>query len=277
MKRRRSILAYQPRRPVPWRLFDVVIVIGLYVIMPSCVATAARQWFGVEVDRVPRAVETVQPDSAHSLARVLVESPSASALLLCVAMAVVIAPMVEETLFRLVLQGWLEKNERQWRRRRRLLRAMPAGTISVILSSLLFAALHFRTAEPPADVPTLVRLIAVQAAANLLAFGLALGWLRMVAEASWTDIGIVPRKLWSDVKLGLLAFLAATIPVYAVFIAAKALLPDVAAADPIPLFLLAAVLGALYFRTHRVAPSIVLHMAFNAASVMLALWVLRAG
>ena len=39
------------------------------------------------------------------------------------------------------------------------------------------------------------------------------------------------------------------------------------APDPIPLFFLALVFGALYHRTHRIAPSLVLHMAFNATSI----------
>ena len=41
------------------------------------------------------------------------------------------------------------------------------------------------------------------------------------------------------------------------------------APDPIPLFFLALVLGTLYHRTHRIAPSLVLHMAFNATSIAL--------
>ena len=41
------------------------------------------------------------------------------------------------------------------------------------------------------------------------------------------------------------------------------------APDPIPLFFLALVLGTLYHRTHRIAPSLVLHIAFNATAIAL--------
>ncbi len=41
------------------------------------------------------------------------------------------------------------------------------------------------------------------------------------------------------------------------------------APDPVPLFFLALVFGLLYRRTHRIAPSLVLHMAFNATAVVL--------
>ena len=44
---------------------------------------------------------------------------------------------------------------------------------------------------------------------------------------------------------------------------------DIAIApDPIPLFFLALTLGYLYRRTHRIAPCVFLHMAFNATSVL---------
>ena len=41
--------------------------------------------------------------------------------------------------------------------------------------------------------------------------------------------------------------------------------------DPIPLFLLALVLGYTYQRTHRIVPSIVTHALFNGMSLF-ALW-----
>jgi membrane protease YdiL (CAAX protease family) len=48
-------------------------------------------------------------------------------------------------------------------------------------------------------------------------------------------------------------------------------LPKDVVADPIPIFFLALVLGTLYYRTHRIAASLVLHMAFNATGVAIAL------
>ena len=51
----------------------------------------------------------------------------------------------------------------------------------------------------------------------------------------------------------------------------QALLPKDMVTDPIPLLFLAVPLGTLYLRTHRIIPSITLHMAFNAAGVFMAL------
>ena len=41
--------------------------------------------------------------------------------------------------------------------------------------------------------------------------------------------------------------------------------------DPIPLFFLAVVLGYLYAKTHRLLPSIVVHMALNGLSMLMLL------
>jgi membrane protease YdiL (CAAX protease family) len=255
---------------VPWGGFDVVLALCLYFVMPAWVIQASRDWFGMNAAAMVRdgaALETI-----HPLARVLLESRSAWAIFACITMAVVIAPITEEILFRLLLQGWLEAVERRLRRRSPGLRRVAAGILSVALSSLLFAALHIRTPSPRRDVDTIVFFLCARAVANLLTVGLTMCWLRFSAGATLADLGIVPRKLAADVKLGMLAYLAVTVPVYAVMIAMTNLLPPNAVADPVPLLLLAAVLGGLYFRTHRIVPSIVLHMAFNATGVLVALW-----
>jgi membrane protease YdiL (CAAX protease family) len=270
----KSLLSYQPRRPVPWGAFDVVLVLSLYFVIPVGVAQVARDWLGIDAG-VPAQVgegEKTELDAAHPLARLLVESHSPWVIVVCIVATVVIAPITEELFFRLLLQGWLEAVERRLRRRMPQLRLVTAGVMSVGLTSLLFAALHFRTASPRLDLATLIFLVCVRAVANLVTVGLALCWVRFAAGATLADIGIVPRKLAADVKLGMLAFFVVTVPVYALMIVVKTLLPDGAVADPIPLLLLAVVLGGLYYRTHRIGPSIVLHMAFNATGVILALW-----
>ena len=43
---------------------------------------------------------------------------------------------------------------------------------------------------------------------------------------------------------------------------------NLVAPDPVPLFFFALALGYLYQRTHRLAPSVALHVAFNAIPVI---------
>jgi membrane protease YdiL (CAAX protease family) len=269
-RRGQPLAPYEPRRPVPWKVFDVVLALCLYFVMPMCVVQVACDWLSIDIALPSLIDEGVQLDTAHPLARVLLEDRSVWAILVCLVAAVVVAPVTEEMLFRLILQGWLEVVER--RLRRRMPRRLTAGFLSVVLSSGLFAALHFRVPSPRFDVETILFLIQARSVASLLTVGVVLCWLRFAAGATLADFGIVPQKFGSDLKLGLLAFVMITVPVYGLLIAVNSLLPENAIADPLPIFLLAVALGGLYCRTHRIVPSMVLHMAFNAAGVILAIW-----
>jgi membrane protease YdiL (CAAX protease family) len=73
-----------------------------------------------------------------------------------------------------------------------------------------------------------------------------------------------------DVGLGLGAALAVVPWVYVLQWGLTAALPESISPDPITLVPFAVVLGLLYYRTHRIVPSIVLHMALNATSLALA-------
>ncbi len=82
----------------------------------------------------------------------------------------VVAPIVEETLFRLVLQGWLESLETRWR----FLRRWPKlrGFWPVTVASLLFASLHFRSAKTPPPVEDVQMMLAWLATWNLITLGM---------------------------------------------------------------------------------------------------------
>ena len=184
---------------------------------------------------------------------------------------IAVAPIVEELLFRLLLQGWLESLERRIRRRLRLVRPWAAGILPVVVASVLFAVLHIRTPQPQEDLFTLVFQIGIGAAASLLVAALLAVWLRLATGATLEDFGIVPGRLASDLRLGFAAFLAVTVPVYVVWIEAERLLPRNVIPDPIAIFFLSLALGTLYYRTHRILPCIVLHVCFNTLGVALTL------
>ena len=69
---------------------------------------------------------------------------------------------------------------------------------------------------------------------------------------------------------GLLAAVAVCPPVYFLLFASSLLVPRHLAPDPIPIFFFAVALGTLYYRTHRLAAPVVLHMALNTASLAMA-------
>ena len=85
-------------------------------------------------------------------------------------------------------------------------------------------------------------------------------------------MGWRPRKLATDAKLAILALVAIVPPL---LLLQRGLLSAIdrfgvtIAPDPVPLFFLRVVFGYLYQRTHRIAPSLLLHAAFNATLIVL--------
>jgi membrane protease YdiL (CAAX protease family) len=128
----------------------------------------------------------LQPKEMHPLIEFAMRQPSQLWLIgLC---AVLVAPLVEEFFFRVILQGWLESVEHSLAHGGRLLPSLPIGLLPIVISSFLFAAVH--GGQGPA---------------------------------------------------------------------------------PVPLFFLALVLGYLYHQTHRLLPSLMVHALFNGTT-FLALW-----
>jgi membrane protease YdiL (CAAX protease family) len=265
------IISFEPRRPVPWKGWDVLLVMLIYFIAAPLLALAvARSVVDIQPPApLPAAAKAAEPTTLPP-AVVVLGSHDPWAILVCAVTVVVLAPLTEELLFRLLLLGWLEAVERRVRRQLRTLRQITAGAAPIVTASLLFAVLHFRRAEP-ADFRTIMLALIVQAAVNLATIGAMVAWLKLGVGATMADFGIDLRKWKSDVKLGLLGFLAVTPPVYVVLAALQHIVPKDIVADPVPIFLLALVLGTLYYRTHRIVASIVLHTAFNAVGVLLAL------
>lgn len=243
----------------------------VYILLPLCLIVSSNAWFGPGDVQPPPAGDRAELDAEHPVGRLLLEGRNGWILALAVLTAVAIAPIVEEFLFRIVLQGWLEKVENRWVRCRLGFRQMVPGTFAVVISSVVFAAVHFRVPGPKPSLDLLTHHLAVSALASLLTLGIAVALLRLSARATWEDLGLVPNKLWADLKLGLLACLAVTPLVYLVHALARALLPENFVADPIPLFLLALAFGILCYRTHRISAALVLHIAFNSIAVAIAL------
>ncbi len=69
-------------------------------------------------------------------------APNVGVLVLVTVAAVVMAPLVEEFMVRVILQGWLEKKQREYRLRRGDLSERPAGFGPIVVSGVIFAALH---------------------------------------------------------------------------------------------------------------------------------------
>lgn len=310
--RGQALLEPRRQRPVPWRAGELLLVVVAYVALESLVLGLAVNLFGLELpEPAPRPVEAAQPapelgrlepqpadeaDQAeaaaktdrldsptllHPVARLLLD-PTPGRILLCLLAAVVVAPVVEEFLFRGLLQGWLKRQERLWRRRRSALAGWPPGTISIGITALVFGAVHFRRpSDQPVDV--FIGLLWVTLVQRVALLAVAVAMVRSLRGATPRDLGVPQLESsrdaaagasWSgDVRLGLLTFAALLLPAFGLqLLLVSVVEPQNVAPDPLPLILFGLITGYVYDRTRRIVPTIVAHMCFNAfALLMLAL------
>lgn len=239
--------------------------------------------------RTASSTELSSPEKrGHAITLVLHEA-SLGMIAFCFFMAVIFAPFVEEIVFRMFLQGYFEKLDTRFRlHRRRLARYegriesqnsffkyLPWGVAPILIVSTVFAMMHFRMAAKTPPIESIRWQMTVHALSATIAVIFLLFWLRLVRGARLSDFGIVPREIPRDILRGLVAFFAIAAPVYACQIAAASVIPKDFAPDPIPLFVFSIVLGTVWCRTHRLIPSIVMHMSLNGTSMGMALYFIR--
>jgi membrane protease YdiL (CAAX protease family) len=88
--------------------------------------------------------------SEHPLALLAKDQPSIGTLALATVSAVAVAPLFEEFIFRIVLQGWFEKWEALWRQRTATTGPLPAGLLANVLVAAIFGLMHWGHGPDPA-------------------------------------------------------------------------------------------------------------------------------
>jgi len=242
----------------------------------ALVLPAARTLPNAAAQEASQEMEKTQ----HPLIRLIVSGENPLFLVLALVAAVFIAPLTEEFFFRILLAGWLEARERRWRRLVPMLKHCPRGAIPIVGSALPFALAHARGASEDFDVDQVLATTVGTIVGSLVAWAVMIGVLRTAASASWQDLGLARGPLAHDARIGVQATLVILLPMYliqfglyalALKLKASGLIAETVAPDPIPIFLLSVVFGYLYYRTHRYAPSVVAHMTFNAAPLLMIL------
>jgi membrane protease YdiL (CAAX protease family) len=292
LSNRERLLAYEPRRPVPWDGFDVLAAIAIFIIAQfACLSLAVNlfdaTWpqdrkhaspqfelaaftgnlaasvvtlcgclallkfragatltdLGFDLRKVPHDLKTglvafvaaapvvygiqvvlvqvIGIKYDHPLINAVEDRPSGLIVWIAVISAVVVAPILEEFLFRVLLQGWLEKL--QLRRSK--------------------AVANLFTELPPVPSPE--------------------GTLLAPAESAIAPDGKDLEIAGEPPKYSLI-----TAPVL-ISSTLFALVHWGQGAAPIPLFFLGLVLGYLYQQTHRALPSITVHMLLNGVSMLM--------
>ncbi|MEA1951459.1 MAG: CPBP family intramembrane glutamic endopeptidase [Planctomycetota bacterium] len=270
---REPVLPLARRRQVPWSGFDLLFVFAFFVLASGLMFAVIGHILGPNADEPAAGVGIagVDVETSHAIVQ-LFRGGNPWMILFCVVSAVVVAPIVEEFLFRVLLQGWLERMDRQLRPMLPVLRRLvPWGVAPLVLSSLVFAMVHFRVASPPMNTRYLLSMMVGNSLVGISTSVFAILLLRIKNGATASDLGFAGGKFPQDVCLGLAAAAGVIFPVFILQAVMTAVLPKWIAADPLPLFCFAVALGFLYCRTHRVVASIVLHMSLNATSLVM-LW-----
>lgn len=310
------------RRPVPWRGIDIVLFIFVYLFLCVLIGGAGKllseyqktttlKGKAVEISTAvaddplkPMVVhiesskeagtsKKVRPPLKERVHEIVLALRSGDPWMigLCFFLAVIFAPISEEIVFRMFIQGYLEKVDGHLRVQLKSNRIMnpytgqiesqsswftmlPWGVAPILITSFVFAMMHFRSAKeaPPVEDVRWIMLTAVLA--GTISIVALLLWLRLVRKARLSDFGIVPHEIPRDIFRGLVAFSAIVVPVYALQIGATWLVPENFAPDPIPIFFLSVAFGTVWCRTHRLVPSVVMHMSLNAMSMALAMYML---
>ena len=269
-------LPFVRRRPVPWQAAHVAAISAAYLLVGLLVRWVDVEWFGLPVadsakpaTGVARVGQQEVSAREHPLVILLSRSPSLGTLALCFVAAVLVAPVAEEFLFRLVLQGWLEAVETRHGRRLAWLRRLPRGSGPVVLASVVFGAMHYRAGIEEPDPRLIALQMASSAVASVVVLAFGIGLLVCSAKARAADLGFVWRRLPHDMGLGVAVFFGFAAMIYLLRAMLSVRLGE-NVADPLVLFLFAMILGTLYFRTHRLVPSIALHMSLNLTSLTMA-------
>jgi len=272
------------RRPriVPWGVSAIVPVLVIFLLLPSLSYWIVTLVFPGPLDFLQHDNVTIENLADQHPLTILIQKSGSHPLviLVCFLTAVVVAPLAEEFVFRVVMQCGIESTLRRefghsvWMR------------LPVLITAMFFAAIHFRPpVQPEIDQPYIDQLFKEMTSVmigRLLAVAIVIVIFRSFYRIRWNDIGLwegaallrsaTVRRIGRDALGALLLFLMIIIPVSIVNVAvvtfAKsdwAVAHGISASmvDPIPLFLFALVIGTLYYRTRRFASVFFLHAFFN--------------
>jgi membrane protease YdiL (CAAX protease family) len=203
-------------------------------------------------------------------------------ILVCFLMAVIVAPLAEEFLFRVVIQGGIESTLR-----REFGRSVWAVRLPILITAVFFAAIHYR--PPPTEpeinqqhIDQLFQAIIANMIGYLVTTAVVIAAFRGFFRIRWSDIGLRDaRRIGRDALGAFLLLLAIIIPVGIVKNTVDMFMKTPWAVkhglsssmgDPIPLLLFALVIGTLYYRTRRLASVFFLHAFFNLYSFLLLMY-----
>jgi len=245
---------------VSWTGLDVLIFLGVWFIAQIVCAAVIYQTLPQE----PTVTVTLNEQEHHGhLVVQLIEQSVHSPMVLLVAFlaAVVAAPLVEELLFRLFLQGWVEAKFSQFR--------VPcASGVAIIITSCFFAIIHAGSSSASHRQP-LFYLFSAVTVTNLLIFASGIIYLVRKRNVKLTHCLFGTESFFRPQFLANAGWcLLALVFIFGVSFILNVCCPSINT-DPIPIFIFSLLLGTLYYRTRNLSYCILLHACLNLISLIL--------
>ena len=176
---------------------------------------------------------------------------------------VVAAPLIEEFLFRLILQGWLETKLLQFR--------VPcAGGIAITVTSFCFALIHLGDSGHFGLWPLFVMFIAFSIV-NLLLFVFGIVYLILIRKAKMTDYFFGTERFFRPGFFRIAGYCLLVVLFCQGLGIVLGYIYENTNVSLIPIFFFSLALGVLYSKTKNLSYCILLHACMNAVALALVL------
>jgi len=250
---------------VPWTGLDVLLFFVLWImalamtaVVVQIVCNEREQPANAKSAYVGFESEGLRP---HPIAQMIQHGKNLPIVLVVVFLSVVVtAPIVEEFVFRLLLQGWLEAKFRH-------AHVPGASRVAIVLASLCFAAIHIDNSGNFLCPKIIFYTVAAQIVVSPLVFLWGIFYLKRRYNVKMTDYLLGAERFFRPgffIKTGycLLAMLLC----FGLLAILDKAFPCTNNA-PVPIFFFALALGILYSKTQNLSYCILFHASLNATSL----------
>jgi membrane protease YdiL (CAAX protease family) len=274
-----EIVPYEPRRPVPWRIIDVLVVVSLWIVLQAVAAEAVHRLLDLPPDapletRAQAIVPKLAADSISKIAGLVLGIAwlkiAAGATwrdlgldfsrfgddvrLGVLAFGVIVVPVYA---IQTLLTVWFKYEHpvmEMMKSRPDAVTYVCAGVAAVIVAPIVEEFIFRVVLQGWLEAHSL------RVANKRLQFAASAGDSQMPdSQMRWTT---VPHEDAANLARPGAGPIVITSLVFA-------LMHFEQGPSPVPLFVLALVLGYVYRQTHRIVPSVVVHAMLNACSLVL--------
>lgn len=242
---------------VSWTGFDVLLFLALWFVAMLICATIV---FIVSSNQT-EAVNT--NETAHPMVQLIEQGKNLSPAFLAVAFIslVIVAPLIEEFLFRLLLQGWFESKLRQFR-------VPSASGVAIVAVSLFFASLHTGK-QNPGEIHAFFYGFGVQMILGLSIFVGGMIYLARKRSVNITSCLFGSGRFFHSQFFSRTGYCLLAVGLIFGFGTLLRVAYPTDTVRPIIIFFFALLLGSLYSRTKNLSYCILLHAFWNGTLLVL--------